>query len=162
MSHDNLFTERLILELAFGSLPFFSLLVLGLTRIFQILHLPSHNRVGFTVSLRIKIVLTLCLSTILILIPILTYVFDDCWFNKKEKAFTFVFLGQALVLIFQVLLMGYEFKKQVPSPWYINLLFWAVITLFYFIFMMNSLIFLVISFIFLFISGLRISMIMLS
>jgi hypothetical protein len=87
--------------------------------------------------------LTLCLSILLIFIPILSYVFNDTLFIQTKQSYSLIFLAQAFVLVLQVILMGYEFKKQVPTLWYINLLFWAVISLLYFIFLMNSLLFLV-------------------
>lgn len=145
MSSDyHLFIERLILELIIGSVPYILLFILIITRVCQILHLPSSPQAELVVSIRIKIILTLCLSITLILIPIFAYVLEESWFSKTRKSYSLVFLAQGFVLILQVILMGYEFRKQVPTPWYINLLFWALISLLYLIFLMNSLLFLVI------------------
>ena len=143
MSDDSLYIERLILELIIGSVPYILLFILIITRVCQISHLPSHNQIEFAISLRIKIILTLCLSILLIFIPILSYVFNDTLFIQTKQSYSLIFLAQAFVLVLQVILMGYEFKKQVPTLWYINLLFWAVISLLYFILLMNSLLFLV-------------------
>ena len=109
----------------------------------QIFHLPSNNNVETAISLRFKIILTFCLSVVLTFIPILAYIYDDFWLNQADTRYSLVYLGHAFVLVLQNILMGYEFKKQIPSPWYINLLFWSLISLLYLTFLMNSVFFLV-------------------
>lgn len=140
--------ERFILEFIVGCFPYIFLLIVMMSRILQISHLPSNSSISSTISLRIKIFLTLSMAIVLIMLPILAYEVDGFWLYKRNVAFSLIFLIHSFVLILQTLLMRYEFKKQVPSPWYINLLFWAMIALLYFIFFMNSLLFQVIVFAF--------------
>ena len=81
MSSDyHLFIERLILELIIGSVPYILLFILIITRVCQILHLPSSPQAELVVSIRIKIILTLCLSITLVLIPIFAYVLEESWY----------------------------------------------------------------------------------
>ncbi len=135
--------ERLILELVIGSMPYFILALLIVTRVCQILHLPLNYNNDIPISLRFKIMMTFFLSILLVFITISTYLFEDYWMNEADKRFSLIYVFHSVVLIMQILLMCYEFKKQIPTPWYINLLFWALISLLYFIFLMNSILFLV-------------------
>lgn len=137
-----IFQERLILEYIVGSSPYVFLLIIIFSRTTQIFHLPTNFELLYSVSLRIKIFITLSLSILLALIPVLAFIYDDFWLNQNDKTYlTLIFLSHSFVLLLQSIFMSYEFKKRVPSPWYSNLLFWAIIALLYFIFLMNSILF---------------------
>lgn len=152
MSENLMPEERFILEFIVGCFPYIFLLTVMISRILQISHLPSNSSISSTISLRIKMFLTLSMAIVLIMLPVLAYKVDGFWLYNRNVAFSLIFLIHSFVLILQTLIMRYEFKKQVPSPWYINLLFWALIALLYFIFFMNSLLFQVFSLFFLFLS----------
>lgn len=132
--------ERFLLELTLGTFPYILLLNLCLSRALQIQPLPSQNPYELPVSLRIKMFLTLVLAGLLATMTAFTLIFEDYWIDFW---FSLIFLAQGFVLIIQIFVMGYEYKKMSPSPWYFNLLFWALSSFMYFIFLSNSLLFLV-------------------
>ena len=149
---ESILYERLILELVIGSVPYCVLLLLILTRVCQILHLPLNYDKELAISLKFKILMTFFLALLLIFATISSYIFNDFWIHEADCQYGLVYVFHSFVLAMQIFLMCYEFKKQVPTPWYINLLFWAVISLLYFIFLMNSILFLVFFAYFLFFS----------
>lgn len=96
-------------------------------------------------SLRNKIILVALWSSTNFFIIIFAFIFpDNFWLTSNGKEnnrwFSLIYVLQTIILIFQILMMRFEYLKKLPYAWYTHYLFWLITLLFHICFLINTLI----------------------